>query len=955
MNKHLLIVFSCLTLLFASCSQQSDIANLQSQIDELKSGRIASIESQVSSINASISSLQEADREIKGYITALQNTASELQKGINTANGKIDDLQKALSLVNTAIETLQAKDSALEKRIDDLKDYVDTQLKNAKDWVSATFATLEQYNGIVSEIGGIKGSISAINTTMEQMESRLNGKIESTKAEIESAYTKAIGTLDTSMKNWVNDQLKGYWTIAETEGKLAALKGSLEKEDESLKGDIDKLSTSLDSAKTELTEGYKAAIKKAIDENNGLIDGKISEAVSGLNTIIDSEVSTINKRIDAIEKRIANLETQVSALVSRIQSLTYIPRYTDGASTMWVTIQPDGSTVSRDTLEFRVSPADCADSLVKVWDKAITAEAVSLITRGTQETISLPVVSVSGGNGKLSVVLDGRSLGEKFFTGEQQIKAVVIISDGNNERTSEYVSMVAKDDPKIPNNIILYTSSDGKIVVPNNAEAFGAAIVSNKYENGRGIILFDGDVTYIGDSAFYNCSGLTSIILPSSVTSVGGSAFWYCSGLTSIILPSSLTSIGSQVFWGCSKLTAIHIPKSVVDIKWSLNPFAHCLSLVSVTVDPDNPVYDSRNDCNAIIETKTNRLITGCNNTVIPETVTTIGECAFENSRITSVNIPSSVNSIEDDAFLWCGHLISIIVNPGNPVYDSRNNCNALIETNSNTLIKGCINTRIPNSIETIDGGAFSFCPGLTTIEIPNSVTSVGSSAFWYCADLSSIIVDPGNSVYDSRNNCNAIIETQTNRLVIGCKNTIIPDTVIEIWNSAFETCTSLSSIEIPNSVIFIGERAFRGCTGLTSVELPNSLQFISDAAFFGCSGLSTINIPNSVHYLGGLLFYGCSSLSTIVIPNSVQYLGAGAFQNCSGLNSIYCLATIPPDNPNEYGQWANSYIVCDMWSVRESDMFKNTNNCPIYVPKESVGAYKTKWSLFADRIKAIP
>ena len=442
MKKYLVILLAGLSLFFASCASKGDIDDLQSQIDGLKSGQIASIESQISSINTSISALQETDREIKGYITTLQNTASELQKSINTANGKIDDLQKALTLVNSAIETLQAKDSALEKRIDDLKEYVDTQLKNAKDWVSATFATLEQYNGIVSEIGGLRGSISSINTAMEQMESRLDGKITSMKGEIESAYTKAMGTLETSLKNWVNDQLKGYWTIAETEAKLAALKGSLEKEDESFREDIDKLSTSLDSAKTELTEGYKAAIKKAIDENKGVIDGEISEAVSGLNTRIDSEVSTINKRIGDLEQRVSRIEQY---LLSRIQSLSYIPRYDDGASTMWLKKKSDGSVQAMDTLDFRVSPADCADALVEVWESAVSAEAVNVLTRGTQETISLPILSVTGGNGKVSVVLDGSSLGKAFFNGKQKMKAVVVISDGNNELTSDYISMVAKD------------------------------------------------------------------------------------------------------------------------------------------------------------------------------------------------------------------------------------------------------------------------------------------------------------------------------------------------------------------------------------------------------------------------------------------------------------------------------------------------------------------------------
>jgi predicted nucleic acid-binding Zn-ribbon protein len=445
MKKYLTLFIAGVILILSSCATNSDIDNLQSQIDELKSGQIATIANQISSINGSISSLQEADREIKGYISVLQNTATELQKSINSADGKIDDMEKALVLVNTAIENLKAKDSALEQRITDLKDYVDTQLRGAKDWVSATFATLEQYNGIVSEIGGIKGSISSINTAMQQMESRLNGKITLMKGEIEEAYTKAIGSLESSLKNWVNEQLEGYWTIAETEGKLETLEGNLTQEDESIREDIGKLRSSLDSAKTELTEGYKAAIKKAIEENNGVLEGKLSEAVSGLNTRIDGEVSAINERIDAIEKRVTSLEVQVTALVSRIQSLSYIPRYIDGASTMWLKTLSDGSIEARDTLDFRVSPADCADELVKVWEKAVSAEAVSLMTRGTQETVTLPVVSVNGGDGKISVVLDGSSLSEEFYAGEQQMSVVVIISDGNNERTSEYVSMVAKE------------------------------------------------------------------------------------------------------------------------------------------------------------------------------------------------------------------------------------------------------------------------------------------------------------------------------------------------------------------------------------------------------------------------------------------------------------------------------------------------------------------------------
>ena len=527
MKKYLVILLAGLSLFFASCASKGDIDDLQSQIDGLKSGQIATIENQINSINGSITSLQEADREIKGYITTLQNTATELQRSINSINDRIGNLEKELqtsltnlrtymetqlSNINTAIENLQEKDKAIEKRIDDLKGYVDTQLKNTKDWVSATFATLEQYQGVVSEIEGVKAGIRSINTAMEQMEARINSKIASdiasavsgieselqqqvaditqaykraistAKSEIEAAYTQAIAdaisSFETSLKGWVNEQLKGYWTIAETKGKLEELRGNLAKEDESIRGDLDKLSTSLDSAKTELTEGYKAAIKKAIDENNGILDGKIAEAVSGLNSRIDSEVSTINKRLGDLEERVSRLEKY---LLSRIQSLSYIPRYDDGASTMWLKTLDDGTIEARDTLEFRVSPVDCADALTEVWESAVSAEAVRVITRGSQQTVPLPVVSVTGGSGKISVVLDGSPLGEEFFSGKQKMKVVIIISDGNNELTSDYISMLAKEiksiievesvtiNPQLANLEIGETLQLNATVLPSNA------------------------------------------------------------------------------------------------------------------------------------------------------------------------------------------------------------------------------------------------------------------------------------------------------------------------------------------------------------------------------------------------------------------------------------------------------------------------------------------------------
>ena len=261
--------------------------------------------------------------------------------------------------------------------------------------------------------------------------------------------------------------------------------------------------------------------------------------------------------------------------------------------------------------------------------------------------------------------------------------------------------------------------------------------------------------------------------------------------------------------------------------------FYGCSGLTSITVETGNAVYDSRNNCNAIIKTASNELIVGCKNTVIPNSVTSIGNYAFDGcSSLTSVTIGNSVTSIGDYAFWNCSGLTSITVETGNAVYDSRNNCNAIIKTASNELIAGCKNTVIPNSVTSIGNYAFYGCRGLTSVTIPNSVTSIGYGAFYGCSGLTSITVETGNAVYDSRNNCNAIIKTASNELITGCKNTVIPNSVTSIGDNAFIDCSSLTSITIPNSVTSVVRNAFQGCSGLTSIVVgwdDNSIPAVED------------------------------------------------------------------------------------------------------------------------------
>ena len=240
----------------------------------------------------------------------------------------------------------------------------------------------------------------------------------------------------------------------------------------------------------------------------------------------------------------------------------------------------------------------------------------------------------------------------------------------------------------------------------------------------------------------------------------------------------------------------------------------------------------------------------------IPNSVTSIGYWAFYKcSGLTSITIPNSVTSIGKSAFGGCQSLTSVVVEKGNKTYDSRENCNAIIETATNTLILGCNST-----------------------VIPNSVTSIGKSAFLGGKSLTSVVVEKGNKTYDSRENCNAIIETATNALIRGCNSTIIPNSVTSIGDWAFADCSSLTSITIPNSVTSIGRGAFDNCSSLTSITIPNSVKSIGEGAFYKCSGLTSITIPNSVTSIGDWAFSNCSSLKSIKIPKALTNIGPNAF-----------------------------------------------------------------------------
>ncbi|MBR5727187.1 MAG: leucine-rich repeat domain-containing protein, partial [Muribaculaceae bacterium] len=216
---------------------------------------------------------------------------------------------------------------------------------------------------------------------------------------------------------------------------------------------------------------------------------------------------------------------------------------------------------------------------------------------------------------------------------------------------------------------------------------------------------------------------------------------------------------------------------------------------------------------------------------------------------------------------------------------------------------------------------------------------SIGSCTFSSCDNLSSIIVQAENQIYDSRDDCNAIIETSSNMLIQGCKNTTIPNSVTTIGDYAFLNCSGLTSIGIPNNVTSIGKRAFCYCTGLTSVSIGSSVTSIADDAFYQCTDLTSISIPNSVKSIGQNSFYYCSSLSNLKLGNGLTTFGLYAFKNCNTLTEVHSEIKDLFDFP--------------------ANVFQNVNlsNCTLYVPQGMHDEYliHAMWGRFGRIIEEIP
>ena len=509
-------------------------------------------------------------------------------------------------------------------------------------------------------------------------------------------------------------------------------------------------------------------------------------------------------------------------------------------------------------------------------------------------------------------------------------------------------------------------------------------------------IIISDEVTSIGYGAFSGCSNLTSITLPESLTSIGGYAFYGCGSLTSIILPKGLTSIGERAFANCNGLASISIPENVTEfapnsfedcnlktVFWKGGTLPNNLGQINYTANSDYasysnfkvyPMLNSMFEVDGVKYVPTSMSDRTCD--VVDYDCNRTEESVEIGATVSYRNVAFTVNEINDYTFYGHKYIKEVsLANQGSIGANALANCTELTSVN------------IAEGVASIGESAFSGCNKLEAFVLPASVSSVGNNMLSNCNALTTLAVANGNAKYDSRNNCNAIVETETNKLVAACNQTRIPESVTAIDDYAFSGCGAVTSVNIHENISSIGDYAFSGCSSLADVTIedrtevltlgsngnrglfadcPLDLVYIGGKIsydtssskgyspfssnttlrtvtitdkedtiypyeFYNCSALKNLTIGDGVTSIGDYAFSGCSSLENFSFGCSMKTIGTNAFLGCSKMKEISSSAVNPP--------------MCGDNALDDLDKW----NCTLYVPVGYMAPYQAadQWKEF--------
>lgn len=996
-------MLSAVSLLLVGCANyDSDINRIDEELDRIENTRIKSLSEQIDRINVSLPELEQTDKDLKDMIKSLEGTAGDLQKAIAENGMKIEavnaDLAKALDelrntdtkdkeevmaaltaakaeiiarldamkteaekkleAVNGTIAALQEKDTQLEKKISDLKDYADNVLAEAKehadkgiagakDWALATFSTLESQKAIEEDIASIKGSVEGLKASVADLEKRLTEKfskdletavagldskiseqvtaltaaytnaISTAKTEIETAYTAAIKSaienLEASLKDWVNETLTGYSTVAATEAGIAALKDDLEgqlsgqkayleglltslsndmtKNNAELKKLVDanakaieankkaieesakkitQLESDLAAAKTEIKTAYEKAISDAVSASEGKLTKEISDRIAEVNKSIDDKVTKVQNAVDALTVKVADLEKSVQAisndlntlknsvkdledrLNARIQSISYIPTYTDRVEEVYYTFTNRNINYVKDlALQFEVMPHEAAQ---KVTVEQVSGQAAYPQTRAGSLT-SFEVKSVSGdADGILTVVIDPvKFLNNNHYNsnygtmGKAAVRVAVSDSKTGGSIASEYISV----DPKMYDIYMSYTTTTGNelkrdcYTVTDNDNKKVKTVSSRNSETGEWTM-----------SVPYG---------PSSGEKAGKIDFrmWYDYYMGDIrVLDNSLEKISfkwvypyyflkdaTRMFFNCTNLKEADLSGLASDNVTSMEEmFIGCTKLEVVNLWNTHKANFMEN------VTKTQKMFQGC-------------------SRLNKLTLPRKVKTEKLESMFYmfdgCSSLTALDLSAWN--LNNVKDMESLFK-NCSGLTSVALPKVTSKKIQYMQR-MFSGCSSLTSIDLSGwnveNVTEMGD-LFYGCSNLKALDL----SGWTPRS------LTKISRMFLNC--TSLENINLSGWNLEnmteiqymFSGCTSLKTVDLSNwktPKLSVLGRLINGCGSLTYANLSgwdvSSLYKIDVYPFSGCVNLVTLdlsgwNLDNTI--VDRRLFENCNSLKTV-------------------------------------------------------------------------------------------